>query len=152
MRKAFSHEFAVDLPVDEAFPLFTPKGEEDWVPGWKPDYFAPEDGETREEMLFATGAGAERTWWTCLSYEPEARHVRYLRLTPDSRAAFVEVTCRARDTHSTLVTVGYDIQSLGPSGEAHIASMTGEAFAGMIGEWPGLIGKMAREGEASPRD
>jgi hypothetical protein len=145
MRRAFRHDIAVDLPIDKAFPLFTPKGEENWVPDWKPDYFAPENGEIQKDMLFATGTGDERTWWTCLAYEPEACHVRYLRLTPDSRAAFVDVTCRARDARSTLVTVRYDIQSLGPSGEAYIASMTKEAFAGMIGEWPGQIGRMARE-------
>lgn len=145
MRRAYRHDIAVDLPIDEAFPLFTPKGEENWVPDWKPDYFAPENGATQKDMLFATGTGDERTWWTCLAYEPEACHVRYLRLTPDSRAAFVDVTCRARDARSTLVTVGYDIQSLGPSGETHIASMTKEAFAEMIGGWPGLIGRIARE-------
>jgi len=144
MRKRYSHEITVDRPVADAFPLFTPKGEEDWVPGWKPDYFAPENGATQKDMLFATGDGAERTWWTCLDWRPDEHFVRYLRLTPDSRCAFVEVKCCARDAGSTAVTVGYDIQSLGPSGDDYIAGMTDAAFAAMIGEWPGLIGKMQR--------
>jgi len=144
MRKRYRKDIVVDRPVEEAFPLFTPKGEEDWVPGWKPDYFAPESGETRKDMLFATGAGAERTWWTCLDWEPEAHRVRYLRLTPDSRAAFVEVTCRARDARTTEVTVSYDVQALGEAGERYIAGMTDEAFAGMIGAWSALIGEMDR--------
>ena len=33
MRKRFSHEIIVNRPVGDAFPLFTPKGEEAWVPG-----------------------------------------------------------------------------------------------------------------------
>lgn len=143
MRKRYSHEIIVDRPVRDAFPLFTPKGEEDWVPGWKPDYFTPEDGATEKEMLFATGHGAERTWWTCLEWEPERHHVRYLRLTPDNRVAFVDVTCRMRDAHSTGVTVGYDIQALGPAGEQYIAGLSDADFAAMIGEWPELIEKAA---------
>ncbi|MFZ2103200.1 MAG: hypothetical protein WAU86_21815 [Oricola sp.] len=150
MRRAFSHEIVIGRPLETAFPLFTPKGEEDWVPGWRPDYFAPEDGKTGKDMLFATGEGTERTWWTCLEWRPEEHRVRYLRLTPDSRAAFVSVSCRARDAQSTLVTVGYDIQSLGPAGDAYIAAMSDDAFAAMIGEWPALIGRMARERGSAP--
>jgi hypothetical protein len=143
-RKHYSHAITVDRPIAETFPLMTPKGEEDWVPGWKPDYFPPERNETKKDMLFATGEGAERTWWTCLDWRPEEHRVRYLRLTPDSRCAFVEVTCKARDAGSTAVTVSYDIQALGPSGEDYIAGMSDEAFATAIGEWPQLIGNMKR--------
>lgn len=141
MRKRFSREIVVDRPVGEAFPLFTPKGEEGWVPGWKPDYFAPDSGETQKDMLFATGKGDERTWWTCLEWEPDRHHVRYLRLTPGNRAAFVEVNCRARDPRSTEVTVSYDIQALGSAGETYVADMTDADFAAMIGQWPVLIEK-----------
>mgnify|MGYP002142650008 CR=1 FL=1 len=35
MSAEFSHEITLALPVEEAFPLFTPKGEERWVPGWR---------------------------------------------------------------------------------------------------------------------
>ena len=149
-RKRYSHEITVDRPVADAFPLFTPRGEENWVPGWKPNYFAPEGGETKKDMLFATGEGAERTWWTCLDWQPEQHFVRYLRLTPGSRAAFVEIACRARDAETTLVKVSYDIQTLGAPGDCYIADMTDEKFAGMIGEWPRLIDEMKRA-EQSPR-
>jgi hypothetical protein len=94
MRKRYSQEIAIDRPVADAFPLFTPRGEEDRVPGWKPDYFAPEDGGTEKDMLFATGEGEERTWRTCLDWQPDKHFARYLRLAPGSRAAFVEIDCR----------------------------------------------------------
>ncbi len=66
MQKHYVHEITVDRPAAAAFPLFTPKGEEAWVPGWKPEYIRPETGETCEEMLFTTGEGEEKTFWTCL--------------------------------------------------------------------------------------
>ena len=90
-----SHEISLDVAVADAFPLFTPKGEESWVPGWRPSYIEPPGGETVPEMLFRTGDGDETTFWTCLAFEPGLHHVRYLRVTPASRIAFVDVACRA---------------------------------------------------------
>ena len=72
MRKRYRKDIVVDRPVEEAFPLFTPKGEEDWVPGWKPDYFAPESGETRKDMLFACRARDARTTEVTVSYDVQA--------------------------------------------------------------------------------
>ena len=91
MQRDYSHEIVVDRPVSEAFRLFTPKGEETWVPGWKPTYVRPDTDETCEEMVFTTGEGEEATFWTCLKWQPESWHVRYLRLTPASRVSFVDV-------------------------------------------------------------
>src|SRR5688500_10788176 len=105
MQSEFSHEIAIGLPVVEAFPLFTPKGEEAWVPDWRPQYLSPLSGETAEEMLFRTGSGADTTIWTCLKWEPEVSHVRYLRVTPASRVAVVDVRCRAEGAARTVARV-----------------------------------------------
>ena len=111
MRRAYRHDIAVDLPIDRGLPSVHAEGRGELGAGLATGLFrAEKTARHRRTLLFATGTGDERTWWTCLAYEPEACHVRYLRLTPDSRAAFVDVTCRARDARSTLVTVGYDIQ------------------------------------------
>ena len=112
MYKEYSHEIVVDRPASEAFPLFTPKGEEAWVPGWKPTHVRPASGETCEEMIFTTGEGDEQTFWTCLSWRLDRCHVRYLRLTPASRMAFVDVQCRPEGPERTRVSVGYQIQAL----------------------------------------
>ena len=85
MRAEFSHGILVDLPAEEAFPLFTPKGEEKWIPGWRPTYIAPESGETCRDMIFTTVSGDDATLWTCLEWQPWRLHVRYLRATPGSR-------------------------------------------------------------------
>lgn len=140
-----SHDFHLPLGLAEAMPLFTPRGEESWVPGWSPRYLRPLDGATEEGMLFTTGEGAESTYWTCLLWQPEAGRVRYLRLTPASRAAFVEVTCRAENA-GTRVAVSYDVTPLVPGWEAP----SQEAFAASIAEWPRLIGESSACGGARP--
>jgi len=139
MQKIYSHEITVERPIDEAFPLFTPKGEEAWVPGWTPTYIDPDNGDTREEMLFTTGEGEEATFWTCLKWQPQTWHVRYLRLTPASRVSFVDVQCRPDGAGRTHVRVAYETQALTRSGQAYIFDLSDSGFADMINEWTSLI-------------
>jgi len=139
----FSHEIAVDRPLSQALPLFTPKGEESWVPGWKPEYISPETGETCKEMLFVTSHGDETTFWTCLDWRPDYGHVRYLRLTPESRVGFVDVQCRAEGPAKTRVRVVYQLHGLSDSGRAHLNEMTQTTFVAMIDQWEQLIREMS---------
>ncbi len=139
MHKILSREFTLDRPPGAAIGLFTPRGEEAWVPGWAPVYIRPASGDTVPEMLFTTGAGEELTFWTCLAWEPDAGHARYLRLTPASRAAFVDVRCDDNGAGGTRVRVEYDVTALTAAGEALVAEMSAESFAGQIGAWPELI-------------
>lgn len=137
--RTFSHDITIRLPIDRAFPLFTPKGEEDWVPGWQPDYISPADGTTGAEMLFTTGTGKDKTYWTCMQWEPEQHHTRYLRITPEARVAFVDVRCAALSDTETTVTVAYSFAGLSKAGQAFIDATTPEYFAAMIDEWEILI-------------
>lgn len=143
--KRFSHEITVARPADEALLLFTPKGEEQWVPGWAPDYIEPASGETVQEMTFRTGEGDETTYWTCLQWQPQGGHVRYLRLTPVSRLAFVDVQCNPIGQSRTRVRVSYEYQSLGKKGEDYINSLDSTSYACMIGEWAELIKAMENQ-------
>ena len=133
----FAHGFSLPMPPARALALFTPRGEETWVPGWSPVYIDPPDGATAEGMIFSTGDGA--VWWTCLRWEPDTGLARYLRLSPGLKAARVTVTCRAEGSGGTRVGVSYDWQALGPEGRAEIAAITAESFARDIDGWRGLI-------------
>lgn len=144
MKTEFSHDINVDYPMSETMQFFTPKGEESWVPGWDPRYIHPTHGDTREEMLFTTGHGGETTFWTCMRWEPEAGRARYLRLTPGSRAAFVDVHCRPAGAGRTSVRVTYETHALSDAGRAQMSEMTQEAFDEMIDEWAQLIRDMSK--------
>jgi hypothetical protein len=135
----FSHEISVPLAADHAFPLFSPRGEQDWVPDWQPTYLSPETGETCVEMIFTTGSGDETTIWTCLEWEPRTRHARYLRTTPGSRVAFVDVVCREDGPAGTRVRVSYEFVALTRSGKDFMAAMTQQSFAVDIDLWAVLI-------------
>ncbi len=144
MQRNYTHEIKVDRPFSKTMQLFTPKGEEAWVPGWKPDYIDPTTGETCEEMLFVTGEGEEATYWTCLKWQPAKGHVRYLRLTPDSRVAFVDVRCSEDGRDGTRVRVGYQIHALSSAGRSYLDGMTQIVFVKMIDEWARLINELGK--------
>lgn len=139
MQRSYSHELTVDRPAADAIGLFTPRGEEDWVPGWKPVYLRPQAGQTEEDMVFTTGDGEEKTFWTCLKWQPDNGHARYLRITPASRFAIVDVKCRPDGDERARVTVAYDIQSLTDKGEEWLEGFTQNDYAAMIDEWSELI-------------
>ncbi|MCC2111821.1 MAG: SRPBCC family protein [Hyphomicrobiales bacterium] len=142
MRKCFSHEITVALPLDQAMPLFSPKGEERWEDDWHPVYVAPATGETCREMVFTTEHGGEHTIWTCLDWQPEHGHVRYFRATPGSRVAFVDVQCTPA-AGGTRVHVTYDIHTLTAAGESYLAALTEARFAEMIDSWENRIADAA---------
>jgi hypothetical protein len=39
----FSGHFTVHAPIDAVFELFSPLGEQEWVPGWNPELLHPSD-------------------------------------------------------------------------------------------------------------
>ena len=94
-------------------------------------------------MIFTTGDGEEKTFWTCLSWQPDQFHVRYLRMMPASRVAFVDVQCVLDGPARTRVQVGYQIQALTAHGEAYLKDFSQSVFASSIDDWADLIRAMA---------
>ncbi len=139
-----SHVIRVDRPIEAAFPLFTPIGEVAWVPDWRPVFVHPADGTTAEGMVFLTDFDGEETIWACVRHRPEAHDVGYLRVTPGSRVAMVDVAARPIDATTTEVTVRYRITALSPAGEAVVAAMDEAAFGERIDEWRERIAALPR--------
>ncbi|MEF2073139.1 hypothetical protein [Consotaella aegiceratis] len=129
------HTIHLNGPIARAFPMFTPLGEEAWVPGWSPDYIHPEDGRTSAGMVFQTGTGADATIWACAEWDPAGHRARYVRVTPASRIAEVVVRCRPLPLERTQADVTYAVTALNADGEAYLADFTETAYAAMIEEW-----------------
>ena len=104
----------VDLPPDEAFRLFTPRGEQDWVHGWQPRFPAPTPDDTEPGTVFETHANGQHTIWVVTSREPGKR-ISYARVTPGEQAGIVTVTITDAGGHSEA-EVTYQLTALtGPA-------------------------------------
>ena len=131
-----SGNFALPLPPEQAFPLFTAEGERLWVPGWDPQML----GETPQQkgLVFLTGEGEEHTIWTVLESDPELGRLRYSRVTPRSRAGIVTVTI-AGDAGGSQIQVQYNLTALSFDGSKRLDDYSGDKFRLMLAEWRRLI-------------
>jgi hypothetical protein len=140
----------LEAPPDVVFPLFEPLGEKRWVDGWDPDMLFPATGETVEGGVFTTRHDGEETIWTVALYAPAQRHVRYVRTTPGSRTATVEVRCEPEGDGGTRAQVTYAMTALTEAGNRYIEEFTEAHYNETIDSWQELIGRALRnEGETS---
>lgn len=122
VRHRLTGSIDVALPPAQAFRLFTPRGEQDWVDGWAPHFPDEVDDDTKPGTVFETDAHGEHTVWVVLDSEP-GRAISYARTTVGSRAGTVSVSLREAPGGSS-VTVSYDLTALSESGRAEL-----DAFA-----------------------
>lgn len=141
------HRIRIEAPVAKCFRFFTPAGEEHWVDGWAPRYLHPEGRATVQGMIFTTGSGDETTIWSLADFDTAQHYARYTRVTPASRAGFVEVRCTTDGERATVVDVRYTLTALTPAGEKVLEKFEGDSFVRMIEGWkteierrlPGLL-------------
>lgn len=137
LRVELNGSLELELPPDAAFPLFTALGEREWVPGWDPELVYPESGELEENQVFVTGSGAERTEWFVARLDRAGREVSYIRTTPPSRVARVDVAVRPRGEGS-VVTVTYLWTALSAEGRRIIREQA-HGYDQMLREWQRLL-------------
>jgi hypothetical protein len=133
--------FELPLPRDRAFELFTPEGERAWAEGWDPEYLHPVDGRAAAGMVFRTRAHGEETVWMMMRFDPGSGAVSYVRCTPGSRIATVDVTCNALGPHRCEVTVTYEFTGLSQAGNDWVRAMDEARYDAFIAEWKAAIGK-----------
>ena len=133
-----THKISLPLPIADCFPLFTPLGERDWVPGWQPRFLWPADGHTQKGMVFITGEGSEETFWTVVDFDEAQHYARYARITPGSRSVLVEIQCAATGPGETDVEVRYALTGHNEAGNDAVHTFAA-GFPAMIEEWRTLI-------------
>ena len=127
-RRRLTGRIQVSLPPDEAFRLFTPRGEQDWAAGWEPRFPAPAPDDTEPGTVFETDAHGQHTIWLVLDRQWGTR-ISYARVTPGGLAGTVTVVVNAAGRHSQ-VDVTYDLTELtGASGAVDTAGHELSEFA-----------------------
>lgn len=127
----------VALSPSDAFDLFTPRGEERWVDGWRPRFPVPTDDDSAPGTVFETTVHGEQTTWVVLDREP-AHRVSYARVTPGSRAGTVTVVVRDIGDGQSEVEVTYAMTALSPAGDQRLAELA-DGYADMLKSWEKAI-------------
>jgi hypothetical protein len=141
-RHRLDGQIKVALPPDEAFTLFTPRGEERWVDGWRPRFPVPAPDDTVPGTVFETSHDGETTIWLVLEREP-GRRVSYARVTPGSRAGTVTVTLDEDGERRSIVHVVYELTALTPEAAEELDGFAA-GYEAFLRSWEDAIAAMAR--------
>jgi hypothetical protein len=121
-RAVRSFELTINGPVEKVFSLFTPEGENLWIPYWKYTPIYPVNGETVRDMVFRTD---DKTLWTLAVYEPPRRSV-YVHTSPDELAR-IEVECNPIDANHTSMRITWVLTAITEQGMKEIEHHHAEA-------------------------
>jgi len=131
----------MDLPIAELFPLFSPEGEKQWVPGWDYENVM---GKTKlsEDYVFLTKThdhGTTKAIWIVKKYDPKSHFVEFYKIEPEYKIGVVTVKCTELETSKTEIQVTYKYLALSTAGEDFIVGFNESAYAEFIVKWQKLL-------------
>lgn len=139
-------DFTLPTPPEDAFPLFSPEGERDWVPGWDPELLHPPGATWERGLLFRTQEERGEAVWIVTALDRRERRVEYHRVESGRYVARIRVACDVADGGGTRVGVSYGFVGLSDVGNRDIAGMSDAAFADKLGRWESWIrARLARD-------
>jgi hypothetical protein len=129
-----SGSFHLDAPRERVFPLFTARGEREWVPGWDPVVLSGAD--ERGSVFQTRSHDGRETNWIVVDYSPSEGRAGYARLAQGSDIGLVDVVCTVDAGGGTNVSVTYTLTPMHPGAEGFIDNfLSPEAYARMMEEW-----------------
>jgi hypothetical protein len=132
------------------FPLLCPVRELDWIEGWDPRLVLSNSGVAEPDCVFVTRADPIDAVWFISRHEPDALFVEMVKISPTVTACKLSIQLSAAPGGcEALVT--YSHTSLGPAGDALVASFTEEYYLGFMRDWEARLNHYLRTG-ASLRD
>ena len=137
--KTLEGTLTVSGGVDDVFPLFSPRGERLWVPGWDPEVLHPPESAWCEGQIFRTQEERGEAVWVITRLVREAHRAEYHRVEPGRYVAHVAVRCRAISDRQTQVAVSYSYVGLSEDGNREIEAMSTRDYDAKLARWSGWI-------------
>lgn len=129
------------------FPLLCPVREADWIEGWDPALVLSDSGVAEPDCVFVTRAEPDDAVWYITRHAPDEGFVEMLKITPHVTAC--RLTIRLRPSASgTDAQITYAHTSLGPAGDAFVASFTEDFYREFMRDWEARINHYLAHGTA----
>jgi len=122
-------------PVAKIFPLFSPLGEKNWVPGWDPELLHPPGVPWAEGLIFRTVEESGPAIWVVSQLDGMRHRVTYHRVEPTLYVARVDVSCEPAPEGVTEVSTVYGYVGLTEEGNRRIGAMTGAEYGAKMERW-----------------
>ena len=134
-------------PPARVFPLLCPVREADWIQGWDPQAVFSDSGVAEPDCVFLTEAEPGHAIWYITRHEPRNGFIEMIKITPAVTACKLTIQLRPVAGGSDAV-ITYSHTSLGPAGDAFVASFTEEHYQQFMHEWETRINHYLTHGEA----
>ncbi len=132
-------------PPAVVLPLLCPVREADWIAGWDPKLVVSASGVAEPGCVFVTPAEPADAVWVITRHEPEAGAIEMWKITPGLTAC--RLTIRLRATAAGCdADVRYAHTSLGPAGDAFVASFTADHYRAFMQDWEARLNHYLRHG------
>ena len=133
---ALTGSFLVDESPADAFVLFTARGEESWVPEWRPHFPVPTIDDTRVGIVFQTPTPLGTATWVVTHSDPP-RSISYAQFVEGRRVTLVEVSLESAGAGSRI-TVTYRVCPLDADARA-LAQDFAATYEDFLRQWARLI-------------
>lgn len=131
----------------EVFPLLCPVREADWIEGWDPLLIVSSSGLAEPDCVFTTVAAPNDAIWYITRHDAATGFVEMLKITPELTACRLTIQLRPAD-HGSEADITYSHTSLGPEGDAFVASFTEDFYVNFMQDWEARINHYLSHGSA----
>ncbi|MBK8232865.1 MAG: hypothetical protein IPK72_20370 [Candidatus Eisenbacteria bacterium] len=126
-------------------PLLCPVREAEWIEGWDPSLVISASGVAEEDCVFLTAAEPRGAIWYVTLHDRRSGLVEMIKITPEVTACRLTIGLSpTREGCEAEVT--YTHTSLGPLGDAFVASFTEEFYTGFMRDWEARLNHFLRHG------
>jgi hypothetical protein len=136
MRQRLTDRIQVALPPDEAFHLFTPRGEREWAQGWDTTFPAPTPDDSEPGTVFETEVHGHRGTWL-VTHRVPGRRISYAQVIPGDRAGSITVTLEPTDGGSDVEVI-YEPTPLSKAGAHHLKQFA-DGYGEYVRSWQDAI-------------
>jgi hypothetical protein len=98
-------------------------------------------------MVFTTGSHDEvQAIWTMLAFNAERWRISYLRVTPGSHVARIDIHCEDNLDETTRASISYTFTALTVQGNDYVARFTEEHYQEWMSSWETAINYYLQHG------
>jgi hypothetical protein len=136
-------------PPARVLPLLCPVREADWIDGWDPRIVYSDSGLVEPDCVFVTASVSGEAVWYVTRCSRQENFVEMVKITPGVTACRLTIGLRAADG-GCEATVTYSHTSLGPEGDAFVASFTDAYYVQFMRDWEARLNHYLQHGTALP--
>jgi hypothetical protein len=145
--RSFTQHLAA--PPSAVFPLLCPVREAEWMDGWDPVAVLSHSGLAEPDCVFLTEAASRASVWYVTRHEPSDGLVEMIKMTPGVTACRITIQLRPAGA-GCEATVTYAHTSLGPEGDALVASFTEAHYRAFMRDWEARMNHYLANGSRLP--